>query len=60
VFQDGDKYPALYQTFDCGTGNCTLPVDPQIALVYFRLVYLDTNSTLLATSAVQTYPGSNP
>jgi hypothetical protein len=59
VFQDGDKYPALYQTFDCGTGNCTLPVDPQVGLVYFRLVYLDTNSRLLAISAVQTYPGSN-
>ncbi len=52
----GSVFPSSFQTFDCGTGNCTLPVDQQIGSLYFRLVYLDGNSRVLATSDVQTLP----
>jgi hypothetical protein len=44
----------LFQTFDCGSGTCTLPVDRQIAPVIFRVLYLDVNSKVLATSDLLT------
>ncbi len=43
----------LFQSFDCGSGTCTLPVDRNIGSVYYRLVYLDSQGRLLATSDVQ-------
>lgn len=38
--------------YDCGTGTCALPVDRNIGPVYYRIVYLDSNSKVLATSDV--------
>jgi hypothetical protein len=43
----------LFQTFDCGSGTCALPVDSQIGSVYYRVIYLDTNSRVLASSDIQ-------
>jgi hypothetical protein len=40
-------------TFDCGTGSCTLPVDPKIGTVYYRLRYLNTTGKILATGDVE-------
>jgi hypothetical protein len=39
---------------DCGSGTCALPVDRQFGPIYYRLIYLDANSTILAVSDVQT------
>jgi hypothetical protein len=39
---------------DCGSGTCALPVDRRIGPVYYRLIYLDSNSKILAVSDVQT------
>lgn len=39
--------------FNCGTGAiCTLPADRQIGPVFARLVYLDSNTKVLARSDV--------
>ncbi len=43
----------LFQSFDCGSGTCALPVDRNIGSVYYRLVYLDSQGHLLATSDIQ-------
>jgi len=40
--------------FDCGTGTCAPPWDRNIGTVYYRLIYVDSNSKVLATSDVQT------
>jgi hypothetical protein len=40
-------------TFDCGVGSCTLPVDPKIGTVYYRLRYLNTSGKILATGDVE-------
>ncbi len=40
--------------FDCGAGSCTLPVDRTFGTVYYRVIYLDVNSNVLATSDVET------
>ncbi len=40
--------------FNCSTGSCTLPVNRNIGPVYYRLIYLDAGSKVLATSDVQT------
>jgi hypothetical protein len=37
----------LYQTFDCGTGTCQLPVDESIGPIYYRLIYLDGSGRIL-------------
>ena len=37
----------------CSTGTCTVPVDRKIGPWYYRLLYLDTNGDLLASSDVQ-------
>jgi Bacterial Ig domain len=42
-----------FMTFDCGTGTCTLPVDRQIGMVYYRLLFLSASGAVLATSDVQ-------
>lgn len=39
---------------DCASGTCTLPVDRQIGPIYYRLIYLDANSAVLAVSDIQT------
>jgi Big-like domain-containing protein len=44
----------LPQVVDCGTGTCSLPVDRNIGTVYYRVLYVDSNGKLLATSDVQT------
>jgi hypothetical protein len=36
-----------YQTFNCGTGTCQLPVDKNIGPVYYRLIYLDGSGRIL-------------
>jgi hypothetical protein len=41
--------------FSCGTGTCTLPVNRNIGTVYYRLIYLDASSNVLATSDMQTF-----
>jgi hypothetical protein len=38
---------------DCSSGTCALPVDRQLGPVYYRLIYLNANSQILAVSAVQ-------
>jgi hypothetical protein len=40
--------------FNCGTGTCLLPVNRNIGPVYYRIIYLDSNSKVLAISDVQT------
>jgi hypothetical protein len=42
-----DSSPAY--TFDCGKGSCTLPVDPKIGTIYYRVRYLDPTGKVLAT-----------
>src|SRR5215469_180906 len=44
----------ISNSVNCGTGTCTLPVDRNIGTVYYRIVYLDSNSRVLASSDVQT------
>jgi hypothetical protein len=44
----------LYQVYNCGTGSCQLPVDKNIATLYYVLVYLNSSGAVLATSDVQT------
>jgi hypothetical protein len=39
---------------DCGTGTCSIPIDRGAGTVYYRLIYLSSNSTVLATSDIQT------
>ena len=41
------------EVFDCGTGNCTLPVDLQIGHVYYKVTYLDSSGVIIADSDVQ-------
>jgi hypothetical protein len=46
---------ATTTTVDCGIGsNCILPVDRNIGMVYYRLIYVDANGKVLATSDVET------
>jgi len=45
---------ALPTAADIGTGASALPVDIKIGTVYYRLLYLDINSRVLATSDIQT------
>lgn len=45
---------ALPMAADIGTGASSLPVDIKIGTVYYRLLYLDINSRVLATSDIQT------
>lgn len=40
---------------DCGTGSCTLPVDPKLGTIYFRILYLNSSNTVIDTSGVQTF-----
>jgi hypothetical protein len=40
-------------TVDCGTGTCVLPVDRQIGTVFYRILYLNSAGTVLATSDIQ-------
>ena len=45
---------SLLNTFDCGSsGTCVLPVDRAIGPVYYRMVYLDVNSHVVAISDLQ-------
>jgi hypothetical protein len=44
----------LYQTYNCGTGNCTLPTDRNIGTIYYRIIYYGSGNAVLATSDVQT------
>ncbi len=46
---------ALYQTYSLGAGTVAPPIDRQIGTVYYRLLYLGSNSAVLATSDVQTF-----
>jgi hypothetical protein len=55
AFASSVSSQSLFQTFDCGTGTCTLPVDRQIGQVYYRLFYLDPTSNVLATSDIQSF-----
>jgi hypothetical protein len=38
---------------NCGTGTCTIPWDPKIGPLYYRLTYLDGNGAVIASSDVQ-------
>jgi len=52
-----DKYfldSPVSNAFNCGAGSCILPVDRNIGAVYYRLIYLDSNSKVLAVSDVNT------
>ena len=40
---------------DCGTGTCTLPADRGVGSIYYRLLYLDSNKNVLATSDPQVF-----
>jgi hypothetical protein len=44
----------LLNSFDCGTGTCSLPVDLRISQLYYRLLYLDSSGAVLAASDIQT------
>jgi hypothetical protein len=45
---------ALPLVFDCTTGaTCVLPVDRNIGAVFYRVIYMDANRKVLATSDVQ-------
>jgi hypothetical protein len=46
---------ALFQSYSLGAGTGTAPIDRQIGKVRYRLIYLGTGSTILATSDVQTF-----
>jgi hypothetical protein len=46
---------ALYQTFNLSSGTGILPIDRRIGTVYYRLLYLASNSQVLATSDIQTF-----
>ena len=47
---------ALPLSSNCGSGAaCVLPVDRNIGVVYYRLIYLDSTGKVLATSDVQTF-----
>jgi hypothetical protein len=39
---------------NCRTGPCALPVDRNIGPVFYRVIYLGSNSNVLATSGIQT------
>jgi len=41
--------------YNCGTGTCTPAWDRNTGAIYFRLIYLGPSSSVLATSAVQTF-----
>ncbi len=43
----------LFQSFDCGSGTCTLPVDRNIGPIYYRVVYLNSSGAVLSQSDVQ-------
>jgi hypothetical protein len=45
----------LYQTSNCGTGTCQLPVDKNIGPVYYRLIYLNSSGQIVTPpGAVET------
>lgn len=53
-FQSSVLAQSLLNSYDCGgTGSCTLPVDRNVGPLYYRLVYLGTNSKVVAVSDVQ-------
>ena len=54
AFQPSVQADFVLRAFDCGAGACTLPVDRQISPIYYRLLYLDVNGVVLASSDVQT------
>lgn len=49
-------YLDLMAATDCAsTFPCTLPVNPKIGPVYYKIVYYDSSNKVLATSDVQTF-----
>lgn len=49
-------YLDLMPATDCAsTFPCTLPVNPKIGPVYYKIVYYDSSNKVLATSGVQTF-----
>lgn len=40
---------------DCGAGRCTPAWDRNIGTIYYRVIYLDSSSRVLATSDVQSF-----
>jgi hypothetical protein len=44
----------LLNSYDCGTGTCSLPVDLRISQLYYRLIYRNSSGAVLAVSDIQT------
>ena len=45
----------LVNAVDTGSGSGVVPVDSNIGSIYYRILFLDVNRTVLATSDIQQF-----